>query len=474
MTVPSFQFLALALAAAIAFNLSAAKWWRAAVLMAVNLYVFQSFAGQWTQLLPFIGFLAIAYAGILLRPTLPWWGSWLLPVVVLALFVWLKRYLFVPPTLLLTAPYVTVGLSYVFFRVMHLAIDGWETLPRNATGFVSYLNYTLNFTSLVSGPIQRYEDYRRCEAAPPPVDPFVVGRALERIIVGFFKVYLLSALVSELQHEAIAALPTTGEATMRIGLGAVVVGAYPVYLYLNFSGYTDFVVGIARLFRIELPENFDRPFSSLNFIDFWNRWHITLSTWLKTYVYSPLLLSLMRRFPARGIEPFLAVLVYFVTFFLVGFWHGQTSEFLCFGLLQGGGVAANKLYQTCLILGLGRARYAALARRPLYQTVARGLTFAWFAFTLLWFWSNWGQLHALVAGLGWPAAVAAWLLLLAMATIVLAAWEAIRSAVLSAGDRGLLSSRYLRTACASALTFVILVAALILNAPAPEIVYKSF
>jgi alginate O-acetyltransferase complex protein AlgI len=87
-----------------------------------------------------------------------------------------------------------------------------------------------------------------------------------------------------------------------------------------------------------LPENFDRPFSSDNFLNFWSRWHITLSEWLKTYVHNPLLLNLMRRYPSPALQTCWGVLAVFVTFFLIGVWHGQTLVFVFFGVLQGLGV----------------------------------------------------------------------------------------------------------------------------------------
>src|SRR6202044_372706 len=99
---------------------------------------------------------------------------------------------------------------------------------------------------------------------------------------------------------------------------------------------TDVVIAVARCFRIVLPENFNRPFSAPNALNFWARWHISLSQWLKTYVYTPLLVGLMRRFPSPAAEPLFATIAFFVTFFLVGVWHGQTSEFIVFGFLQGG------------------------------------------------------------------------------------------------------------------------------------------
>ena len=123
---------------------------------------------------------------------------------------------------------------------------------------------------------------------------------------------------------------------------------YPVYVYFNFSGYMDLVIGVARFLRLELPENFNRPFSSCSFLEFWSRWHMTLSSWMKTYVYTPLLKAMMERFQSPAIEPFLGVFAFFVTFFLVGAWHGQTSEFLFFGVLLGLGISLNKLYQILL------------------------------------------------------------------------------------------------------------------------------
>ena len=110
---------------------------------------------------------------------------------------------------------------------------------------------------------------------------------------------------------------------------AIAAALFAVYLYANFSGYMDVVIGTARFLRIELPENFHWPFAATGYIDFWGRWHMTLSTWFKTYVYSPLLMTLMRRYPAASAEPYLGVFAYFVTFFFVGVWHGQRGCSSC-------------------------------------------------------------------------------------------------------------------------------------------------
>jgi hypothetical protein len=210
-------------------------------------------------------------------------------------------------------------------------------------------------------------------------------------------------------------------------------------------------------------------------MDFWNRWHITLSAWVKTYVYNPLLIVLMRRNPSRAIEPLLGVLSFFVTFFLVGVWHGRTSEFIFYGLLTGGGVAINKLWQLGLARALGRGSYRQLAGSPLYTAFARGLTFSWFAFTLFWLWTDWKQILTIFGALRLSQWFAVWTLIWLCATVALAVWEWMRNALLSirTAEGPLVVSRYARVVYATALGLVALITVL-LNQPAPDIVYKVF
>jgi hypothetical protein len=254
------------------------------------------------------------------------------------------------------------------------------------------------------------------------------------------------------------------------------IASYPFFLYCNFSGYIDVVIGIGELLGFTLPENFNRPFSSDNFIEFWSRWHITLSNWLKTYVYNPLLMALMRRFPSASLETVWLAIALFVTFFLVGVWHGQTSEFIFFGFLQGFGVAANRVYQIFMTKRLGRKRFKSLSTNSYYVAISRGFTFTWFTFTLLWFWSNWRQIGAIRASLSGAAEPAVWLAILAGSTLLLAAWEAGRKRVLAVQCDGvpLVHSPYWRTAQSTALAVVVLVVTLLMNQSAPDIVYKAF
>jgi D-alanyl-lipoteichoic acid acyltransferase DltB (MBOAT superfamily) len=398
-------------------------------------------------------------------------------LTIIGLFFWLKKYSFLPSATYLSFPYMTVGLSYVFFRALHLIIDAHDMEAIGRVGPLQYLNYTLNFTSIVSGPIQRYEDYERMTTVEPAsLDLFDIGAAIERIVVGLFKVMVVSHLLSMAQHALLAKVLAPEGLGAHIADGAVLVVLYPVYLFFNFSGYVDFVIGVARFFRIQLPENFDRPFTSASFIEYWSRWHMTLSNWLKTYVYNPLLMLLMRRVRSKAVGPYLGAFALFVTFFLIGAWHGRTAEFLFFGVLNGAGVGLNQAYRIFMADRMGRKPFAALGRNPLYQALGRGMTLCWVAFTLLWFWSDWGQLGQIAQSLGPLGMIGAGLAMFVGSTVVLAGMEATRKVFLADGTRSaqLLTSRYARTAWATALMVFVATFQIVMNSPAPDIVYKAF
>lgn len=469
MTVPSWQFLVFVMMGAAAFNMISARWWRESVWLVLNLAFIWSLSRAITPLLPLAGFLALGYLGAEAARTGRRWAAPATIVLVLAVFVWLKRYTFIPYALLLPPGAMMIGLSYIFFRVMHLVIDAGQG-DAEPIGIVRYLNFTLNFPAFISGPIQRREDYEANNALPLSVP--IIGLAAWRMVLGAFKVLILSAILHAWQADTIAALTPALPLGQRLLTGALIVVLYPLFLYANFSGYTDFVIGAARLFRLRLPENFDRPFSALNFIDFWSRWHISLSQWLRSYVFNPLLLGWMRRHkPARS-KQYPAVVAFFITFFLVGAWHGQTSEFLFFGLLQGGGVAGNRLYQVAMARRLTPAGYGHLGANPIYRALSRGLTFTWFAFTLLWFWANWSQIGTLAGDLGVAGSVAAVAGTICGASVVLAVPDLLGAFAGRAGTA--LRSRYTRTAFASAMILAITIAGLVLNLSSPEIVYKQF
>jgi len=479
MTTASLQFLAFGIIAAFIYNLFRPILWRQLALLAANVFVLATFTRSVGAFVPFAGFLLLGYVSVrtMQKPAI---RKAFVPLVILviAAFVWLKKYTFLPSGSFLRFAYVTIGMSYILFRILHIMIDAHSDHLPEKIGPLSYLNYTLNFMTLVSGPIQRYEEFVRVQLAPVrvPLTIFMIGEGIHRITVGFFKVTVLSWILAMVQKGALDALPGQAFFGPKIFTGAIVAVSYPLYLYFNFSGYTDIVIGIGRFFRFALPENFDRPFSSDSVIIFWNRWHITLSSWLKTYVFNPLLLASMRRVSSPALETFLAVPALFVTFFLIGVWHGQTSEFLVFGLLTGFGIAVNQLYQTVLQKRLGLTGYTARASNPIYVAFSRGLNFTWFTFTLLWFWSNWKQLRDIAGILHLRGVLLAFLAIFLAATVLLSLIETLRYWALSIRWHGspVLLSRYAQTVFDTALMVAALVVVILLNAPAPDIVYKAF
>jgi D-alanyl-lipoteichoic acid acyltransferase DltB (MBOAT superfamily) len=478
MDTASFQFVLFGLAVALVSNFSRSRLWRSAVLMAASIIFLVLLAHSLILVFPLICFLLLGYVGLLLiRRCGARSIGWTI-LALLSVYVWLKKYSFLPEGIILHSPYFTIGLSYILFRVLHLLIDSGDDKSKTGINFGAYLLYTLNFTTLVSGPIQRYEEFARDQFSldPLPLGPQVIGAQLERIVRGLFKVNVLALLLHAAQDDALARSIPSFHLSLRLFSIFNIFIIYPLFLYSNFSGYIDIVIALARLMRVRLPENFNRPFSASSFLDFWNRWHITLSTWLKTYVYNPLLIALMRWNSSPALEPLLGVLCFFVTFFLVGVWHGRTSEFIFFGVLQGGGVAVNKLWQLGLARGLGRKQYKTLAANPVYIALGRGLTFSWFAFTLLWFWSSWIQIGKLLHIISITQLLVVWLFIWFCAAVVLSLWEFLRSALLSIKVDGnpVLTHRYARMIYASVLGLAVFVFVFLLNQPAPDIVYKTF
>ena len=473
----SFEFVVFGLTVAFASNVRRSSAWRSLVLMAASLLFLALLVQQPALSLPLAGFLGLGYFGLfLLQRGLRRLLVWSILAVIFA-YVWLKKYTFLPEGMFLQHPYVTLGLSYIFFRVLHLLIEAGDGNEQRV-GMAGYLLYTINFTTFVSGPIQRYDEFARDQFAQVPIGlgAPVIGLQIERIIRGFFKVNVLATFFHAFQDDALAQLfqpiPLSYKFLAALRLAVV----YPLFLYCNFSGYIDIVIAVARLMRVRLPENFDRPFSATSVLDFWNQWHMTLSNWLKTYVYNPLLIALMRRISSIEIQPLLGVFCFFVTFFLIGIWHGRTSEFVVFGFLTGSGMSINKLWQLGLVRAKGRKGYQALAKNSVYVSFGRGLNYAWFAFTLFWFWSDWAQIGRIFQALSAFEWLGVWLTVWVAATLVLALWERLRAALLSIKSaRGpVLTSRYARVIIASGLGLTAFAIVGLLNQPAPGIVYKAF
>ena len=401
-------------------------------------------------------------------------------VAVVVTFIYLKRFSFTDNLVApLPFPYLTLGLSYILFRVLHVIVDAGSGGLPGRVGPLAFFRYTCNFLCFVSGPIQRYQDYAATDGViAAPLDADRVYRAFSRIVTGYTKFVVIAASANYLFTNLSA--PLLNGAPMGFvrlcavfSLSAV---AYTAYLYYNFSGYMDIVIGIGVLLGQALPENFDRPFSARSFLEFWQRWHMTLSNWFKLYLFNPFLMALMERVPAPAFTAYLGVIAFFVTFLVMGVWHGTTRVFVIYGLLMGAGASVNKLWQIVCADRLGKKRYRALSQTTAYSYAARGLTFAYFASALTCLWlPELPQFLGVVGRLGAVGLVAA-LVLLALgfgaAAFVLDAALALMAARGESG-RALASGLVFRNmALATRLLAVFAIASLFNKAP--EFVYRAF
>jgi alginate O-acetyltransferase complex protein AlgI len=412
MDFTSSVFLMFVAATILAFNAWHVLRFRQVVLFAANLVFLASLVRSAEQVAPLAAFLGLGYAAT--RCVARWPRRWVLAstiAVIVVVFVVLKRYAFVPAGINLPFLYLQIGLSYILFRVLQMVIDsaGGESGARlNALNF---FNFACNFLCFVSGPIQRSDQYLAdLEQLGRKVDDTLAFAAFHRLIKGYIKLAAVSAVANYLFVNLSA--PVLAESTALAGGRYIAQYAasavtYTFYLYYNFSGYMDIVIGIGWLLGQNLPENFDRPFSAHNIFEFWARWHMTLSEWFKTYLFNPLMKFFAARVSAPALLPYLGVLAFFITFFVMGVWHGSTAVFVIYGLVMGAGASINKLWQVFMTKRLGKKRYKAVGESFVYASLARGLLFAFFALAVTGLWVNMEQLELLAARLGVKGFVAA-------------------------------------------------------------------
>jgi alginate O-acetyltransferase complex protein AlgI len=277
----------------------------------------------------------------------------------------------------------TIGLSYVMFRVIHLMVDAHgDELPDDLR-LRDYLGYLFSYLTFLAGPIQRFEQFSNDIASQiriaqtPAIATFVPA-----IMAGYLKFTIVAAAFYACFAWSLG--PVSG--VPQAALNAFASLCFAAYLYFSFSGYTDVVRGIGGMIGFDLPENFDRPFAAANFLDFWSRWHISLSDWFKLYVFNPTVKEMISRCGKPALTPYFGAVGYFIAFFLMGLWHGANARFVLYGLCLGAGVAANKLYQTEMLRRLGRPRFNALTRHRAYSVCAQGLAVSYFILILGFLW----------------------------------------------------------------------------------------
>jgi D-alanyl-lipoteichoic acid acyltransferase DltB (MBOAT superfamily) len=246
-----------------------------------------------------------------------------------------------------------LGISFFTFTQIGYLLDSYDGRAKER-GLISYMVFVTFFPHLIAGPILHNR-----EILPQLIDPAAKKLRSENLAVGLAmftmgivkKVLIADPLGFTADHGfgAIGGLDT--------GNAWVTVLAYSLQLYFDFSGYSDMAIGLARMFGIVFPVNFNSPYKAASIIEFWSRWHMTLTRYLTLYLYNPLAMAANRKRVARGLGtskkatrnlPAFASLIVWPTFFtmgLAGVWHGAGLQFLVFGLLHASYLSINHAWR---------------------------------------------------------------------------------------------------------------------------------
>jgi D-alanyl-lipoteichoic acid acyltransferase DltB (MBOAT superfamily) len=254
---------------------------------------------------------------------------------------------------ILTQIILPLGISFITFQKIAFLIDAHARRVDSLT-FQEYSLFILFFPQLIAGPIVHYREmmpqYRQLSCT---FDRTSVSVGLTLFFIGLFKkVFLADGLapaVSSIYLEASSGVPLSLFPAWMAAVG------FTLQIYFDFSGYTDMALGAAKIFGLRLPPNFDSPLRASSIIEFWSRWHMTLTRFLTAYVYNPLLLWLTRRRLASGRPPgrhmtvgaFLELVAFptLLTMFISGMWHGAGYLFILWGVVHGIFLTVNHVWR---------------------------------------------------------------------------------------------------------------------------------
>ncbi len=234
----------------------------------------------------------------------------------------------------INVPQITlpIGISFFTFQALSYVIDVYRGQVEIQRKFSKVLLYISFFPQLIAGPIVKYRDIA-LEIDSRSVDLKETALGLRRFICGLAKKILIANTM------AVAADHVFGQGFDSLNIIGAWIGAvaYTMQIYFDFSGYSDMAIGLGRMFGFHFKENFGHPYGSLTIKEFWRRWHISLSSWFKEYVYIPL--GGNRRGKIRtGINKM-------IVFFLTGLWHGANWTFVVWGLFMERSVFLKNLFR---------------------------------------------------------------------------------------------------------------------------------
>lgn len=232
-----------------------------------------------------------------------------------------------------------LGISYILFRNIQSIADSLKgrVTPKNR---IDYINFILFFPNFLAGPIDKFSNFQRHFIRKEgKLKSALFWPGMGRITLGFLKKYALIPLFSAyaLSYEPLLEYTSPQSAIL---LSAV---CYSAYIFLDFSGYSDIAIGTGYIMGIKTPENFDSPYLTTNIAAFWRKWHMTFSEFLRDLIFKPVV-QLINRTRLKSWRKTVSIIGYIITFFLCGIWHGDTVNFVYWGLWHAFGLAIYKVW----------------------------------------------------------------------------------------------------------------------------------
>ena len=257
------------------------------------------------------------------------------PLVFLSIFPLVINKVFALTSLHLLA---FIGISYMSFKTIQIMLEISDGLIKEKISIKDYLQFLLFFPTVSAGPIDRSRRFLKeiNEVMPRKEYLELAGDGVYRIVLGLLYKVVLSTYV----YQMLLALNNTGTVVYSIKYMYL----YTLYLFFDFAGYSLMAVGSSNILGIQTPMNFNKPFLSVDIKDFWTRWHITLSTWLRDFVFSRVLMQVIRKkwFKNRLHN---ATYAYMVNMLVMGFWHGLSVSYIVYGFYHGVLMAGFEVYQ---------------------------------------------------------------------------------------------------------------------------------
>ena len=231
-----------------------------------------------------------------------------------------------------------IGISYMSFKTIQIMLEISDGLIKEKISVKDYLQFLLFFPTVSSGPIDRSRRFlKEINEVMPRKDYLeLAGDGIYRIVLGLLYKVVLSTYV----YQMLLALSNTGTVVYSLKYMYL----YTFYLFFDFAGYSLMAVGSSNILGIQTPMNFNKPFLSIDIKDFWTRWHITLSTWLRDFVFSRVLMQVIRKkwFKNRLHN---AAYAYMVNMLVMGFWHGISVSYIAYGFYHGVLMSGFEIYQ---------------------------------------------------------------------------------------------------------------------------------